>query len=121
MLKTLIRCWFSPLHTTGRRFAVTGSSDGAWAAYDLLTGTRVPAPHTSLAVPARRRLFRHLDVVRDVAWHPERPVVVTSSWDGNVALWSRREVGDADVVGDLRPTAMPGEVPSAGSPRRPGR
>ena len=33
-------------------------------------------------------------------------------------LWSRREVGDADVVGDLRPTAMPGEAPSAGSPRR---
>ena len=23
---------------------------------------------------------------------------MTSSWDGDVALWSRREVGDADVV-----------------------
>ncbi len=72
------------------------------------------------STPARSRLFWDRDVVRDVAWHPERPVVVTSSWDGDVALWSRREVGDADVVGDLRPTAMPGEVPSAGSPRRGG-
>ena len=101
VLKTLIRCWFSPGHTTGRRFAVTGSSDGKWAVYDLLTGTRAPAPDFA------RRLFRHRDVVRDVAWHPDRPVVVTSSWDGDVALWARREVGDADVVSDLRPTAMP--------------
>lgn len=39
VLRTLIRCQFSPVHTTGQRYVITGSTDGKVHIYDLLTGT----------------------------------------------------------------------------------
>lgn len=42
--------------------------------YDVLTGKMVYA------------IRGHKDIVRDVAWHPSRNEILTSSWDYNVNL-----------------------------------
>eukprot|EP00171_Calliarthron_tuberculosum_P017287 IDg17287t1 len=37
-LATLIRAYFSPLHSTGQKYIYTGSNKGHFAIYDVLTG-----------------------------------------------------------------------------------
>lgn len=73
--ETLIRSYFSPAHTTGSRYIVTGSQCGNVFIYDLLTGEVV------------RKLVAHNLTVRDVSWHPSRPMLLSSSWDGSVCRW----------------------------------
>lgn len=75
VLHTLIRCKFSPEFTTGQRYVYTGCSTGRVMVYDLLTGKVV------------RRLSGHLQCTRDVAWHPYKNEIVSSSWDGALGLW----------------------------------
>lgn len=72
--KTLIRAKFSPASTTGQRYIYTGCSTGRLVIYDTLTGKIVQA------------IESHRDLVRDVAWHPHRPEVLTCSWDYRVNL-----------------------------------
>ncbi|KAI5079705.1 hypothetical protein GOP47_0005184 [Adiantum capillus-veneris] len=38
VLRTLIRCYFSPMFTTGQKYIYTGSHDGCVYIYDVLTG-----------------------------------------------------------------------------------
>ncbi|CAI7933830.1 unnamed protein product [Closterium sp. NIES-54] len=38
VLQTLIRCYFSPLHSTAQRFVYSGSHDGAVYIFDLVSG-----------------------------------------------------------------------------------
>lgn len=75
-LQTLIRAYFSPLHTTGQKYVYCGSSNGRCVIYDVLTGKVV------------RSLGEHQDAVRDVSWHPYGCFMTTSSWDGKVLLWT---------------------------------
>lgn len=75
VLQTLIRCYFSPQHTTGQRFVMSGSSDGRVCVWDILTGEMV------------RSLSWHRDTTRDVSWHPFLPLVASFSWDHSVGLW----------------------------------
>jgi WD repeat-containing protein 23 len=79
VLGTLIRCYFSPLATTGQRFVYTGSADGAVFIYDTYTGMKV------------EELFESDDeeqieesVCRDVSWHPYRPLIAATSFDCRV-------------------------------------
>ena len=74
VFSTLIHAHFSPSHTTGGRFIVTGSEDGNIYVYDVLSGAVVSVIHG------------HSGVVRDVAWHPYRPVLYSASWDGTVGV-----------------------------------
>ncbi len=76
-LQTLIRCYFSPLHSTGQRYIYTGSGsgNGRFAIYDVLTGK----------VVVQKRA--HRAAVRDVSWHPTLPQLTTVGWDHNVFLW----------------------------------
>jgi WD40 repeat protein len=76
VLQTLIRANFSPLDTTGGRFICSGSADGCVYIYDVLTGDVVD------------KLSGHAACVRDVAWHPSKPLIASASWDGFVKLWS---------------------------------
>lgn len=76
VLKTLIRCHFSPVHSTGQRYIYTGCADGPVIIYDVLTGEMV------------KMLDKHGTCTRDVSWHPYRPDIVSASWDGSVMLWS---------------------------------
>lgn len=75
VLRTLIRCYFSPLTSTGQKYIYTGSHDGCVYIYDLVTGKQVS------------RLSYHRGTVRDCSWHPTEPMLVSSSWDGNLAKW----------------------------------
>ncbi|EAT40857.1 AAEL007451-PA [Aedes aegypti] len=72
--KSLIRAKFSPAATTGQRYIYTGCGTGRLIIYDALTGKIVQA------------IESHRDTVRDVAWHPHRPEVLTCSWDFHVNL-----------------------------------
>lgn len=71
---TLIRCYFSPAATTGQRFIYSASSCGHVFLYDILTGSQ-------------HQYRGHRSVVRDVSWHPQLPILLSSSWDCSVGRW----------------------------------
>lgn len=75
VLRTLIRCYFSPSYSTGQKYIYTGSSDCRVYIYDLVSGEIVA------------RLENHAAPVRDCSWHPYYPTIVSSSWDGVLARW----------------------------------
>lgn len=75
VLRTLIRCYFSPAYSTGQKYIYTGSSDGSLYIYDLVTRAQVASCHG------------HEKPVRDCSWHPLYPMIITSSWDGVIARW----------------------------------
>ncbi|VAH14190.1 unnamed protein product [Triticum turgidum subsp. durum] len=68
VLRTLIRCYFSPMHSTGQRYIYTGSSDDSVHIYDV-------------------KLSWHGSIIRDCTWHPYCSTLVSSSWDGYLARW----------------------------------
>jgi len=76
ILQTLIRCRFSPCYTTGQRYIYTGSYDGNVYIYDIITGELVKSLN-----------HRGRGTVRDMHWHPFKPIIVTSSWGGTVKKW----------------------------------
>ncbi|KAL6840910.1 hypothetical protein ACP4OV_029170 [Aristida adscensionis] len=90
VLRTLIRCYFSPLHSTGQRYIYTGSSDKSVYIYDVITGKTV------------KRLSWHGSIIRDCTWHPDYPTLVSSSWDGYLARWEAS--GDDDDPAKLAPS-----------------
>ncbi|KAI4469449.1 ddb1- and cul4-associated factor 11 [Holotrichia oblita] len=73
--RTLIRCRFSPVETTGQRYIYTGCGVGRLLIYDALTGKIV------------RELRKHSSCVRDVSWHPYNNEILTSSWDKTIGCW----------------------------------
>lgn len=89
VLRTLIRCYFSPAYSTGQKYIYTGSSDHSVYIYDLVTGAQVA------------KLDHHEGPVRDCSWHPLYPILVSSSWDGTVARWEFP--GDDQVRTLVRP------------------
>ncbi|XP_054848502.1 DDB1- and CUL4-associated factor 11 isoform X1 [Eublepharis macularius] len=89
VLHTLIRCRFSPAHSTGQQYIYSGCSTGKVVVYDLLSGRIVT------------RLTDHRACVRDVSWHPYEEKIVSSSWDGNLRLWEYRQTEyDEDALRD---------------------
>ncbi|KAK6164736.1 hypothetical protein DH2020_001600 [Rehmannia glutinosa] len=75
VLRTLIRCYFSPEYSTGQKYIYTGSHDSCVYIYDLVSGAQVA------------KLQHHKSTVRDCSWHPNYPMLVSSSWDGDVVKW----------------------------------
>jgi len=84
ILQTLIRCHFSPAHTTGQSLIYTGCAAGRVVIYDLLTGEIV------------KILPGHKGCVRDVSWHPHCQEIISSSWDFSVKRWSGVEKVEED-------------------------
>ncbi|KAL7058209.1 hypothetical protein AAHC03_017130 [Spirometra sp. Aus1] len=76
---TLIRAKFSPAHSTGQRFAYSGSAWGDWHIWDLCTGKVVS------------RNFVKAVTLRDVHWHPWDTRVVTSGLNGSLTCWGYRK------------------------------
>ncbi|XP_050942849.1 LEC14B homolog isoform X4 [Cucumis melo] len=83
VLRTLIRCYFSPEYSTGQKYIYTGSHNSCVYIYDLLTGVLVAT------------LKHHKSPVRDCSWHPQYPMLVSSSWDGDVVKWEFPGSGEA--------------------------
>ncbi|XP_057430981.1 LEC14B homolog isoform X2 [Lotus japonicus] len=75
VLRTLVRCYFSPSYSTGQKYIYTGSSDSSVFIYDLVTGAQVA------------KLDHHEAPVRDCSWHPYYPMMISSAWDGDIVRW----------------------------------
>ncbi|KAF9556421.1 WD40 repeat-like protein [Agrocybe pediades] len=95
VLRTLIRCHFSPAETTGQQYIYSGSADGKIHIWSL-DGTIVHVLDRSKTLPAsfspsgiepeppRRRGLSDYDTytcVRDVSWHSQEPVMLSAGWE----------------------------------------
>ncbi|CAI8603838.1 unnamed protein product [Vicia faba] len=87
VLRTLVRCFFSPAFSTGQKYIYTGSHNACVYVYDLVTGAQVAT------------LKHHKSPVRDCSWHPFQTMLVSSSWDGDVVKWESS--GSSDVAASL--------------------
>ncbi|KAK6820696.1 LEC14B protein [Apiospora arundinis] len=93
ILRTLIRCHFSPPGSTDSRYVYTGSHDGKVYIYNL-DGTPagdidVQEATLSKTVQRNYRPHRHrgrhgggFTCVRDAAWHPNAPFIAASALNG---------------------------------------
>ncbi|KAI8990550.1 WD40 repeat-like protein [Trametes punicea] len=91
VLRTLIRCHFSPAETTGQQYIYSGSSDGRihiWSldgrvvevldrSYTLPMAMDPSGPDPASIAPARIR-----PCVRDVSWHSQQPILMSTGWLG---------------------------------------
>ncbi|KAJ3010959.1 hypothetical protein NUW54_g2323 [Trametes sanguinea] len=91
VLRTLIRCHFSPAETTGQQYIYSGSSDGRihiWSldgrvvevldrSYTLPMALDPSGPDPADITPARIR-----PCVRDVSWHSQQPILMSTGWLG---------------------------------------
>jgi len=100
VLRTLIRCHFSPPASTNSRYVYSGSEDGKvyiWNMDATLAGTVDVRTATLNSRPRRRYDMRGgwgededddpmysqwKTCVRDVSWHPNAPMIVASAWNG---------------------------------------
>ncbi|KAG6851328.1 hypothetical protein H0H93_005726 [Arthromyces matolae] len=90
VMRTLIRCHFSPMETTGAKYLYSGSSDGRihiWSldgrVVQILDRSKTlpmsfdpsdpefPSPRSSSGKPC----------VRDVSWHSQEPVIMSAAWE----------------------------------------
>jgi len=101
VLRTLIRCHFSPPGSTNSRYVYSGSEDGKvyiWNMDATLAGTVDVLEATRDSRPAYRRPYhlmggwgedydysrsRWQTCVRDASWHPNAPMIVASAWNGH--------------------------------------
>ncbi|KAK6330981.1 hypothetical protein TWF718_003175 [Orbilia javanica] len=95
VLKTLIRCHFSPPNSSGSRYVFSGSEDGRVFIYnldatiagviDVQQGTFDSRPQPAYnwsGFGLSRARPKWETCTRDVSWHPDAPVIVSTSWDG---------------------------------------
>ncbi|MCJ1393870.1 hypothetical protein MMC18_006746 [Xylographa bjoerkii] len=97
VLKTLIRCHFSPPGSTNSRYVYTGSADGSVYIYNLdatLAGKvdvnkathhsrrREPDSYAATYDMDDGRQGQWKTCVRDASWHPNAPVIAATSWNG---------------------------------------
>ncbi|KAF8468980.1 WD40-repeat-containing domain protein [Kalaharituber pfeilii] len=101
VLRTLIRCHFSPPVSTGSRYVYTGSSDGKVYVYNL-DATPASVIDVKEATQYTRPwsdefMYGHshwTTCVRDASWHPNAGVLAATSWNaygatmGSVTLHS---------------------------------
>jgi WD repeat-containing protein 23 len=89
VLRTLIRCHFSPAETTGAQYIYSGSADGKVHIWSL-DGTVVQVLDRSKTLPAsfspdgpepEPTAGANSDVcVRDVSWSSKEPVIMSAGW-----------------------------------------
>ncbi|KAF5674918.1 WD-repeat protein [Fusarium heterosporum] len=93
VLRTLIRCHFSPPSSTNSRYVYSGSTDGKvyiWNMDASLAGVvDVKKATARTRQMDNRHRFYHFDdpgnwgtCVRDASWHPSAPLLVASAWNG---------------------------------------
>ncbi|GJJ73402.1 DDB1- and CUL4-associated factor 11 [Entomortierella parvispora] len=93
VLRTLIRCHFSPAHSTGQRYLYTGSADGKVAIYRL-DGTRVRTLDVSAAFQRYKNTNRTQNfLARDVSWHPYYPTIISSCMEASRTYYQDFEAG----------------------------
>ncbi|OSX66899.1 hypothetical protein POSPLADRAFT_1042203 [Postia placenta MAD-698-R-SB12] len=99
VLRTLIRCHFSPAETTGQQYIYSGASDGRIHIWSL-DGRIVQILDRSQTLPisfdpsapdppSLDGVRRSRICVRDVSWHSDQPILMSAGWVGG--RWSARE------------------------------
>ncbi|EJT99877.1 WD40 repeat-like protein [Dacryopinax primogenitus] len=93
VLRTLIRCHFSPAATTGSSYVYSGSADGKihiWSldgrivqVLDRAKALPISFDASSEAPPLTSRRSQSGVIVRDVSWHTSEPVLMSSAWAGS--------------------------------------
>lgn len=89
VFRTLIRCYFSPIETTGANYIYTGSSDGKIHIYSLDgrivqildRGNTLPISFDPSEPVPPDRGTRAPVCVRDVNWHSQEPVIMSVGWE----------------------------------------
>ncbi|KAG2159612.1 WD40 repeat-like protein [Suillus bovinus] len=90
VLRTLIRCHFSPAETTGGRYIYSGSADGKIHIWSLdgrivqvldrsKTSAMTSDPSEVCTLP---NSARSTVCVRDVSWNGNEPMMMSAGWDG---------------------------------------
>ncbi|KAH0538823.1 hypothetical protein FGG08_004599 [Glutinoglossum americanum] len=97
VLKTLIRCHFSPPTSSNSRYVYTGSFDGKVYIYNLdatVAGVVDVKKGTHNSRPRDPELLTNFyavqygstgawrTCVRDASWHPSAPIIAATSWNG---------------------------------------
>ncbi|KAF1933817.1 WD40 repeat-like protein [Didymella exigua CBS 183.55] len=97
VLKTLIRCHFSPPGSTDSRYVYSGSYDGSVYVWNLdatLAGKVNVLKATKNSRPRDPELMAEtydywgrnggnwMTCVRDASWHPNAPLIAATSWNG---------------------------------------
>ncbi|KAF2709451.1 WD40 repeat-like protein [Pleomassaria siparia CBS 279.74] len=97
VLKTLIRCHFSPAGSTDSRYVYSGSYDGSvyiWnldatlaGKVDVLKATRNSRPRDPSLLAETYDFYGRnggswMTCVRDASWHPNAPIIAATSWNG---------------------------------------
>ncbi|KAK9457847.1 WD40-repeat-containing domain protein [Dipodascopsis uninucleata] len=118
VLRTLIRCHFSPPTSSGGQYLYSGSSDGKvhiWALDGRTVGVINVAEVNDSGEDYVSRQYRGMGFtgghdatacVRDASWHPYLPVIVSSAWngysneEGSVVLHRWRDPTDIDPSQD---------------------
>lgn len=112
VLRTLIRCHFSPIESTGGAYIYSGSFDGlihvslstqmyatlsdlpllkVWAldgrVVQVLDRSRTSpiTSHPSSMDISRPVTRKSRPCVRDVSWHTQSPILMSCAWDGDMA------------------------------------
>ncbi|KAF8963925.1 WD40-repeat-containing domain protein [Flammula alnicola] len=92
VLRTLIRCHFSPAETTGAQYIYSGSADGRVHIWSL-DGRIVQVLDRSKTLPAtfpasgpepESTSGSTFNIcVRDVSWHSKEPVIMSAGWESS--------------------------------------
>ncbi|KAF2254724.1 WD40 repeat-like protein [Trematosphaeria pertusa] len=97
VLKTLIRCHFSPPGSTDSRYVYSGSYDGSiyvWnmdatpaGKIDVLKATKNSRPRDPHLMAETYNFYGRnggswMTCVRDASWHPNAPIIAATSWNG---------------------------------------
>ncbi|KAI9757359.1 MAG: Sec61p translocation complex subunit [Chaenotheca gracillima] len=96
VLRTLIRCHFSPPGSTNSRYVYSGSEDGSVYVYNLDATIAGKVDVQSATDESRPKLASLYDdfygtgdsmdtwktCVRDASWHPNAPMIAATSWNG---------------------------------------
>ena len=87
VLRTLIKCHFSPQMQTNQKYIYTGSANGAYCVYDGFTGELVC-----------RRPNIDSSIMRDIQWHEELPMMISPSFSGEISIWNWRNLEKKEMI-----------------------
>ncbi|KDR85616.1 hypothetical protein GALMADRAFT_234583 [Galerina marginata CBS 339.88] len=132
VLRTLIRCHFSPAESTGSQYIYSGSADGRIHIWSL-DGRIVQVLDRSKTLPAtfspsgrEPEATGGVDAnscVRDVSWHSQEPVIMSAGWEnarGGTVIARHEYKGLSKLPGALEDWVekQRQEEEDSGAPRR---
>lgn len=88
VLRTLIRCHFSPDFLTNNRYLYSGSACGRIFVWDALSGESI----------AEYSVRKDQDIVRDCVWHPYKTSIMMTNLGGAIYEWELNKQMDYAII-----------------------